>query len=116
MSDQNWHNRQVYREVHHHRVHFFVAPFHGLFEPHDEPAAAAERRTYQQLTRLGFRFEDLVKYNDYHSKDGPAGKVLNEVTWNKPDQYFAMVEKAYRTFYLRREFVSDFKQLIAAGY
>uniref|UniRef100_UPI001FC88CCD hypothetical protein n=1 Tax=Burkholderia gladioli TaxID=28095 RepID=UPI001FC88CCD len=81
-----------------------------------EPVNAVERRTYQQLARLGFRFEDLVKYNDYHAKEGPAGEVLNEVTWNKPDQYFAMVEKAYRTFYLRRDFVSDFKQLVAAGY
>jgi glycosyltransferase involved in cell wall biosynthesis/radical SAM superfamily enzyme YgiQ (UPF0313 family) len=81
-----------------------------------EPADAAERRIYQQLARLGFRFEDLVKYNDYHAKEGPASEVLNEVTWNKPDQYFAMVEKAYRTFYLRKDFVSDFKQLVAAGY
>ncbi|MDJ1160419.1 radical SAM protein [Burkholderia gladioli pv. gladioli] len=81
-----------------------------------EPVNEVERRTYQQLARLGFRFEDLVKYNDYHAKEGPAGKVLNEVTWNKPDQYFAMVEKAYRSFYLRRDFVSDFKQLVAAGY
>lgn len=81
-----------------------------------EPATTAERRTYQKLARLGFRFEDLVKYNDYHAKEGPASKVLNEVTWNKPNQYFAMVEKAYRTFYLRQDFVSDFKQLVAAGY
>lgn len=81
-----------------------------------EPADAAERRIYQQLARLGFRFEDLVKYNDYHAKEGPASTVLNEVTWDRPDQYFSMVEKAYRTFYLRREFVSDFKQLVAAGY
>jgi len=81
-----------------------------------EPVNAIERRTYQQLARLGFRFEDLVKYNDYHSKEGPAGKVLNEIAWDKPDQYFAMVEKAYRTFYLRRDFVSDFRQLVAAGY
>lgn len=81
-----------------------------------EPADSAERRTYQQLARLGFRFEDLVKYNDHHAKEGPASKVLSAVTWNKPDQYFAMVEKAYRTFYLRPEFVSEFKQLVAAGY
>lgn len=81
-----------------------------------EPANAAERRIYKQLARLGFRFEDLVKYNDHHAKEGPAGKVLNEVTWDKPDQYFAMVEEAYRTFYLRKDFVSDFKQLVAAGY
>lgn len=81
-----------------------------------EPVSAVERHTYQQLARLGFRFEDLVKYNDYHAKEGPAGAVLNEVTWNKPDQYFAMVEKAYRTFYLRQDFVSDFKLLVAAGY
>lgn len=81
-----------------------------------EPVNAVERRTYQQLARLGFRFDDLVKYNDYHAKEGPAGEVLNKVTWNNPDQYFAMVERAYRTFYLRRDFVSDFKELVAAGY
>ncbi len=95
------------------RTHIVAAPVAASLS---EPVDAAERRTYQQLARLGFRFEDLVKYNDYHAKDGPAGEVLNRVTWNKPDQYFAMVEKAYRTFYLRRDFVLDFKQLVAAGY
>jgi hypothetical protein len=80
------------------------------------PASAAERGIYQELAEMGFRFEDLVKYNDYHADDGPARSVLHSVTWGNPDQFFGLVEKAYREFYLRREFVTDFKELIAAGY
>lgn len=80
------------------------------------PPDASEYQSYKKLARMGFRFEDLVKYNDYHAKDGPAGEVLKNVTWNRPDEFFALVEKAYRNFYLRPEFVADFKQLVAAGY
>jgi hypothetical protein len=80
------------------------------------PPDAAESQSYKKLARMGFRFEDLVKYNDYHAKDGPAGAVLKNVTWNRPGEFFALVEKAYRKFYLRPEFVANFKQLVAAGY
>ncbi|WP_050791877.1 B12-binding domain-containing radical SAM protein [Burkholderia ubonensis] len=81
-----------------------------------KPPQAAEYQSYKRLAAMGFRFEDLVKYNDYHAKDGPAGEVLKYVTWNRPDEFFALVEKAYRSFYLRPEFVAEFKQLVAAGY
>lgn len=80
------------------------------------PASAVERRTYKKLADIGFRFEDLVKYNDYHAEDGPAGSVLRSVTWSRPGEFFGLVEKAYRKFYLRPEFVSDFRELVAAGY
>ena len=80
------------------------------------PASVVERRTYKKLADIGFRFEDLVKYNDHHAEDGPASAVLQRVTWSQPDQFFGLVEKAYRKFYLRPKFVSDFKQLVAAGY
>jgi radical SAM superfamily enzyme YgiQ (UPF0313 family) len=80
------------------------------------PASAAERRTYRKLADIGFRFDDLVKYNDYHADDGPSGAVLQSVTWSQPDEFFDLVEKAYRNFYLRPEFVSDFRELVAAGY
>ncbi|TDG02174.1 radical SAM protein [Paraburkholderia guartelaensis] len=80
------------------------------------PASAVEYKIYQELAEMGFRFEDLVKYNDYHADNGPARSVLHGVTWGNPDQFFGLVEKAYREFYLRREFVTDFKELIAAGY
>lgn len=80
------------------------------------PPVASEYQSYKKLAGMGFRFDDLVKYNDYHAKDGPAGEVLKRVTWNRPDEFFALVEKAYRSFYLRPEFVADFKQLVAAGY
>ncbi|ROR18403.1 radical SAM superfamily enzyme YgiQ (UPF0313 family) [Comamonas sp. BIGb0124] len=80
------------------------------------PASAVERRTYKKLADIGFRFEDLVKYNDYHAEDGPAGALLQSVTWGRPDEFFSLVEKAYRKFYLRPEFVSDFRKLVAAGY
>lgn len=80
------------------------------------PVQSAERTTYSQLANLGFRFQDLVKYNDYHSQEGPAGDVLQRVTWNQPEEFFDLVEQAYRRFYLRPEFVSDFTELVAAGY
>lgn len=80
------------------------------------PASAAERKTYQKLAKIGFSFGDLVKYNDYHAEGGPAGAVLQGVTWNRPDEFFGLVEKAYRRFYLRPEFVSDLRELVAAGY
>jgi len=80
------------------------------------PPSAIEYQSYKKLAKMGFRFEDLVKYNDYHAKDGPAGEVLKNVTWNNPSEFFALVEKAYRRFYLREEFVSNFEQLVTAGY
>ncbi|HDR9241886.1 TPA: radical SAM protein [Burkholderia vietnamiensis] len=80
------------------------------------PPVASEYQSYKKLAGMGFRFSDLVKYNDYHAKDGPSGEVLKNVTWNRPDEFFALVEKAYRSFYLRQEFVADFKKLVAAGY
>lgn len=80
------------------------------------PPNATEFQVYEKIARVGFRFEDLVKYNDYHAKNGPASIVLKKVTWNSPDEFFSLVEKAYRKFYLRPEFVADFKQLVAAGY
>jgi hypothetical protein len=81
-----------------------------------EPSDVAERRTYRRLARMGFRFDDLVKYNDHHAQEGHAKERLHGVTWRRPDEFFGLVEKAYRKFYLRPEFVADFKELIAAGY
>lgn len=78
--------------------------------------SAVERSTYRDLAAIGFRFDDLVKYNDHHAEAGPAGAVLRSVTWSQPDEFFGLVEKAYRKFYLRPDFVSDFKELVAAGY
>lgn len=81
-----------------------------------EPSNPVERRTYRRLASMGFRFDDLVKYNDYHAETGHAKARLHSVTWERPNEFFGLVEKAYRRFYLRPEFVSDFKELVAAGY
>ncbi|NWB31019.1 B12-binding domain-containing radical SAM protein [Pseudomonas gingeri] len=75
-----------------------------------------EVATYMQLADLGFRFDDLVKYNDYHSDTGPSASVLSLVTWNSSTEYFKAVEQAYFRFYLRPKFVDDYKTLIANGY
>lgn len=80
------------------------------------PPSVSEYRTYQKLARIGFRFEDLVKYNDHHASNGPSGELLESITWRRPDEFFGLVEKAYRTFYLRPQFVPDFKALVNAGY
>ncbi|WP_374568579.1 radical SAM protein [Ideonella sp.] len=81
-----------------------------------EPSDVVERRTYRLLAKMGFRFDDLVKYNDYHAQAGHAKARLHSVTWQRPNEFFGLVEKAYRKFYLRPEFVADFKELVAAGY
>lgn len=81
-----------------------------------EPSDIVERRTYRRLASMGFRFDDLVKYNDYHAQEGHAKARLHSVTWQRPDEFFGLVEKAYRKFYLRPEFAADFKELVAAGY
>ncbi len=71
---------------------------------------------YSQLSELGFSFRDLVKYNDYHNETGPSLQILDKITWNDPEAYFAIVKQAYRNFYLRPEFVSSYKRLLSSGY
>lgn len=88
-------------------------------ENHTSPPtcqADLEVECYQKLAALGFRFQDLVKYNDYHGVEGESGKVLRRVTWGQPSEYFKLVESAYRKFYLRPQFVTDYQQLMASGY
>lgn len=80
------------------------------------PPTANERACYSQLSALGFSFFDVVKYNDFHSDEGASGVLLKAVTWSSPPEYFAIVEQAYRCFYLRPQFVEDYKLLLAHGY
>ncbi|MFM2003648.1 MAG: hypothetical protein RI963_3074, partial [Planctomycetota bacterium] len=80
------------------------------------PVTIEERQVYSQLSELGFSFRDLVKYNDYHSETGQSLQILNKVTWNDPETYFYIVEQAYRSFYLRPEFVSSYNRLLNSGY
>jgi glycosyltransferase involved in cell wall biosynthesis/radical SAM superfamily enzyme YgiQ (UPF0313 family) len=75
-----------------------------------------EQESYKQLAKLGFRFDDLVKYNDYHSDIGKSAELLSKVAWSQPEEYFTVVEQAYRRFYLRQEFVDDYAKLIESGY
>jgi radical SAM superfamily enzyme YgiQ (UPF0313 family)/glycosyltransferase involved in cell wall biosynthesis len=73
-------------------------------------------KSYQQLAQMGFKFSDLVKYNDYHSNEGPAAQVLHNVALGNVETYFSLVNMAYIRFYLRTEFVDAYKKLIADGY
>lgn len=79
-------------------------------------AGATQRRIYGQLHRLGFRFTDLVKYNDYHSDDGSLGLRSRELYYENAEAYVNVVEYAYAAFYLRPDFVSDYRRLVAGGY
>lgn len=79
-------------------------------------AEGAQRRIYAQLQRLGFRFNDLVKYNDYHSDDGSADLRSRELYYGNAETYAKVVEYAYAAFYLRPTFVSDYRRLVADGY
>ena len=56
------------------------------------PSAIGEPRAMARTTAAGRRtvtVGDLVKYNDYHAEDRPAGAVFQGVTWNGPDESFA---------------------------
>lgn len=75
-----------------------------------------ELASYRQLATLGFRFADLVKYNDFHDESADGGKLLRAVTWDSPTEYFKTVEQAYRRFYLRPAFVQDYASLLSQGY
>lgn len=88
----------------------------GLFLMTNGPITVGERECYQQLSELGFQFTDLIKYNDYHNEEADGGKLLRAMTWQSPQEYFKMVEQAYRQFYLRRTFVEDYSALLAHGY
>lgn len=80
------------------------------------PPTDEELTCYAQLSALGFTFFDVVKYNDFHSENEVSVEVLRAVTWACPDEYFRLVESAYRRFYLRPRFVSDYKLLLSHGY
>jgi radical SAM superfamily enzyme YgiQ (UPF0313 family) len=75
-----------------------------------------ELACYRQLAALGFRFNDLVKYNDFHDEGADGGQLLRAVTWDSPTEYFKTVEQAYRRFYLRPAFVRDYVTLLSQGY
>lgn len=97
-----------------------------LNEPSGSPEGSQERvhlavspeavSCYRELADLGFRFQDIVKYNDFHSETGPSGSLLSQITWDSPSDYFRAIEEAYLRFYLRPKFVEDYKNLIASGY
>ena len=80
------------------------------------PICEEELACYSQLTSLGFRFADLVKYNDFHNEGADEGKLLRTMTWGSPAEYFKTVEQAYRRFYLRPAFVQDYSALLSHGY
>lgn len=75
-----------------------------------------QRKIYGQLHKLGFRFADLVKYNDYHSDDGSSGTRARELYYNDAQLYADVVRHAYAAFYLRPTFVRDYRRLVAGGY
>jgi radical SAM superfamily enzyme YgiQ (UPF0313 family) len=75
-----------------------------------------ERGSYRLLSQLGFRFTDLVKYNDFHDEEVDGGTLLRAMTWDSPAEYFKTVKQAYRRFYLRPAFVKDYGALLEHGY
>lgn len=84
----------------------------GRYSTWDE----TQRGIYTQLKRLGFRFSDLVKYNDYHSDDGSVDLRSRELYYGNAKTYANVVQYAYAAFYLRPTFVSDYERLVADGY
>lgn len=83
----------------------------------DEPLDSTEMiSVYDELSRLGFRFSDLVKYSDHHAENSPAAGVLNRVNFSDQLEFEATVASAYLRFYLRRSFVATYRALVADGY
>ncbi|MBR8333800.1 radical SAM protein [Burkholderia ambifaria] len=80
------------------------------------PVTERELECYRELAALGFRFTDLVKYNDFHNEAADGGNLLRAVTWDSPSEYFKIVEQAYRQFYLRPAFVQAYSSLLGHGY
>ena len=72
--------------------------------------------TYDELSRLGFRFSDLVKYSDHHSQEFPASEVLSKVNFNDQVAFESKVAAAYVRFYARRGFIDTYSELVANGY
>jgi len=73
-------------------------------------------QVYEELSRLGFKFSDLVKYNDYHSESGPSSKILNKLNLGGQNKFINAISAAYIRFYLRKEFVAVYRSLISKGY
>lgn len=80
----------------------------------ENPSDRAE--IYRDLNQLGFSFADLVKYNDYHSDEGPAATVMERNAFHDKKAYFETLKDAYLSFYLRKDFVSEYEGLVANGY
>ncbi|MNE95810.1 hypothetical protein D3C80_1939480 [compost metagenome] len=57
-----------------------------------------------------------MKYNDYHSDEGPAAAIMVRNAFNDKRAYFETLKNAYLKFYLRRDFVAEYEGLVANGY
>ncbi len=102
--DQSFANAQVPEAM---NVHYALS---------SGPITPEELDCYRQLSAMGFRFTDLVKYNDFHNEEADDGNLLLGMTWGSPQEYFNIVQQAYRQFYLRQTFVGDYSALLAHGY
>jgi radical SAM superfamily enzyme YgiQ (UPF0313 family)/glycosyltransferase involved in cell wall biosynthesis len=85
-------------------------------DQHSEVSAEQAVGIYKQLSQLGFRFSDLVKYADHHAQTVPASEVLNKVNFKDQARFEDKVAAAYIKFYLREDFVDTYKDLLANGY
>lgn len=96
------------------------ARFHGLVRrivTDEAPIDPADLiSVYDELSRLGFRFNDLVKYSDHHAENSPAAEILSKVNFGNQAEFEATVASAYLRFYLRRSFVDTYLSLLADGY
>lgn len=83
----------------------------------DAPLDSAELiAVYDELSRLGFRFLDLVKYSDQHAGTGPASEILRKVNFGDGKLFEATIASAYLRFYLRYGFVETYRNLLSEGY
>lgn len=72
-----------------------------------------------RLRELGFRFDDLFKYNDFHDNIDIVNDSLS--VWKATNesitkQFLQSVRRAYFEFYARPAFVEKYRWLIGQGY
>ncbi|GEM_PF-4723543 len=78
----------------------------------------AARIVLAELESLGFRFDDLFKYNDYHASIDDHNDLLSIWAGNDAPQsaFLAAVRRAYFEFYTRRKFIGNYQSLLQKGY
>ena len=76
-------------------------------------------RNKKSLDKIGFSFNNLFKYNEFHENLDKANDSLQIWGGNEKDllnKFLQTVRRAYFEFYTRDDFVTTYRELIEIGY